>query len=159
MASSEQSYGKFRFDVPDNSITPEMRGYYAPPGAKEVKYERLPLHDFRISSDIVKGAKGLDVQGFTYVKHRSVLQNSDQWFDAAKVEQTYIAEVEELVKEVTGAKRTVANNVAFRRKLADQQEDPKWYSKRGDDLDKIMATMPTDRNFGERHLKNHCTVA
>ena len=82
----------------------------------------------------------------------------NQWFDAAKVEQTYIAEVEELVKQVTGAKRAVANNTCFRRKLADQQEDPKWYLKRGEPLDKIMATLPTDRNFGKHYLKKilHC---
>lgn len=149
MAETKQHYATIRFDVPDPSSTADERALFCPPGAKETVYEKIELHDFHNSPDVVKGAKGLDAQGFTYIKHRSVLQNSDQWLEGQNIEETYLAECEALICELTGAKKAVANNAFFRRRLKDDMSDPKLVILRDSDLDKAIASLPKDVNYGE----------
>jgi hypothetical protein len=118
-----------RFSVPDQSVTAEERSLFAFPANKSVVEETLSLHNFYSAPDardatdtagLVKGRNGLDVQGFTYVKHRSALSDSGTWFEGKEVERLYIPEVEKLICEVTGAKTAVVANVAIRRRLADE---------------------------------------
>lgn len=142
-----QHFAKFRFGVPDFSVPPEDRSLFSFPATTKVVHERIELHDFRTSTEVTKGPEGLDVQGFTYINHRSVLHNSDQWFDS--VRDAYIPEVEDLICKVTGAKRAIVNNVAFRRKLAADQEDPTFYYKRGHPLDQALSEIPKDVALGE----------
>ena len=127
------TYGIFKFIDPDLSVNADGRGFFALPASKDVKLETLQLLDYRTDPNIVKGAAGLDVQGFTMVNHRSAL-TGDEWFTESDVEDIYFPEVEELVKKLTGAKTFLVNNAAFRRKQAKQQEDPKHYVKRGEDI-------------------------
>ena len=126
------TYGIFKFIDPDLSVSADGRGFFALPASKEVKLETLRLLDYRTDPNIVKGAAGLDVQGFTVVNHQSAL-TGDQWFTESDVENIYFSEVEELVRKLTGAKTFLVNNAAFRRKQTKQQEDPKHYTKRGEE--------------------------
>lgn len=149
MAEAAPHYGTLRFDIPDQSSTSEERGLFAPPGAKEVVYEKLPLHNFHTSPDVVKGGAGLDVQGFTWIQHRSVLQNSDQWLEGQNIEATYLAECEDLICRATGAKRAIANNAFFRRRPQDDMSDPKHVHLRDTPLDKAIGQLPRDANYGK----------
>lgn len=150
---SHQHYATFRFDVPDHSLSAHDRALFAPPGAKEVVKERLELHDFWTSPDVVKGAEGLDVQGFTYIKHQSALESADRWLTGTDIEEVYIRECEDLICKVTGAKRAVANNVFFRRQKKDLMSDPKFVALRDSDLDKAVAQLPRDANYGKGRLR------
>ena len=143
------AYATLRFVVPDNSVTADERSLFAFPANKEVVEEHLELHDFRTATDVVKGAEGLDVQGFTYINHRSALSDSDEWFTGKNVEETYIPETEDLICKLTGAKRAVVNNVAFRHKLTDQQADPNFVLRRGCEFDLALAALPKDVAMGE----------
>jgi GA4 desaturase len=145
-----QHFAKLRFGIPDLSVSPEDRALYGFPANKEVIQERVKLHDFRTSSEVTKGPEGLDVQGFTYINHRSALNNSDQRFTEEDVRKTFIPEVEDLICKVTGAKRAVANNIAFRRKLATEQEDPKFYYKKDHPLDQALSKFPRDIAIGRK---------
>lgn len=70
------------------------------------------------------------------------------WSTPEDVERTYIPAISALVKSVTGCKTVLVNNVAFRRKPVNMQADPKFYHKRGGDLDTMARSMPTDKPFG-----------
>jgi len=142
-------YGIFRFSVPDLSLTADERGLFSFPANTEVKEERLQFHDARMDTNIVQGPKGLDVQGFTYIEHRSALSDSDQWTTGQDVEERYIPEVEELICRITGAKRAVVNNVAFRQKLADMQVDHKLVLRRGNKIDLALEKVPKNVTMGE----------
>lgn len=93
-------YGIFKYGIPTSQPATE-RSLYTFPEFPSIKYEKQLLHDYRESTDIVKGPAGLDVQGFTFVEHESALSGED-WFDREKLEGVYIPEVVELVKKMTG---------------------------------------------------------
>ena len=116
--AEDQTRAILTFHEPDESIKPEDRGLFAFAGQKRVVKQQVNLQDARNDINIVKGPRGLDAQGFAYIKHRSALHNSDQWFSGQNVEDIYLPEVKRLICEITGAKRAVVNNVAFRRRLA-----------------------------------------
>lgn len=76
----------------------------------------------------MQGPEGLDVQGFTYVQHKSAL-TLEQWMSGTNVEETYIPEVEELVKKVTGGKTVVVNHLGIRKRTAANNTNPTFYRK------------------------------
>lgn len=141
--------GIFRFSVPDLSLSAEERSLFAFPANKEVKEERLRLYDARTDGNLVRGPEGLDVHGFTYINHRSALSDCDQWFTGQNIEEIYLPEVEELVCRITGAKRAVVNNVAFRRKLTEMQDDHGHVLMRGCVLDQEIGKLPRDVPLGK----------
>ena len=138
-----------RFGIPDLTVQATDRAPLTiPPYSKEVE-ERLILHDIRTDPDIIQGPEGLDVQGFTYIKHRSKLQDSDQWFAGQNVEDVYFPEICDLVCEVTGAKRAIVNYSAFRRRLAEGQAKPGFYYPRGGAYEtELKKSTPADKPFG-----------
>lgn len=140
------SYGTFRFVEEDLSIPASERSFFATPAKKEVKDIRLPLYDYRSDYNITKGPAGLDAHGFTVVNHKSALTGED--FLGPQVEDIYLKECEELVKQLTGAKATVVNNVALRRKLATEQMDKGFYYKRGHPMDVVLGQSPRDKPLG-----------
>lgn len=148
----QQHYATFRYDIPDNSLSPDERALFAPPAAKKVVKERLELLNFWTSPEVVKGADGLDVQGFTYVEHQSALESADRWLTGTDIEEVYIRECEDLICKVTGAKRAVANNVFFRRQTKNPLADPTFVALRGSDLDKAVAQLPRHANYGRPPL-------
>lgn len=137
-----------RFSIPDFSVPAEERSLFAFAAPKGVVDLKIPLRDARTDTDMVKGPAGLDAQGFAYVKHRSALSNSDRWFVGQDFEDIYMPEICDLVCEVTGAKKAIINNCAFRRKLADEQADPTFYLKRGNVLDQELAKFPRNVALG-----------
>jgi hypothetical protein len=145
---TREIHGLLRFGVPDQSVGPEGRGLFAFPANKEIIEERLQLHDARTSPDIVRGAGGLDVQGFAYVNHTSKLAEKGDWFEGNNVEDIYFPEVIDLLCNATGAKHAAIVDCAFRRRLADKQVDPTFYIKKGDALDHEIAKLPKNTALG-----------
>jgi hypothetical protein len=76
---------------------------------------RLPVHDLREGDH----AFGLDGEGFTLVKHRSVVTDFQ---DEAQIRYTYYAEAERLLKDVTGADRVFIFDHTLRRRVPGQQD-------------------------------------
>lgn len=151
MTSSKQdtrARGILHFREPDPSITKDDRALFSNAAAKRAVNESIPLNDIRTDARITLGPAGLDKQGFAYLKHQSALA-SEEWFTGRNVEDVYIPEVCDLVCEMTGAKRAIVNNVAFRRRLADNQADPMFYHKRDGPLDKEVGKMARDKMLGK----------
>ena len=138
-----------RYIVPDLSVPAKDRSFFAFPANKEVVDTGVQLRDFRTDPDIVRGPAGLDVQGFTYIAHESALAKSDGWYEGQNVEEIYLPEVEALICKVTGAKRAVVNNVAFRRREAEKQVDHSFFYKRDCDLDRDIGKLPKDQVMGK----------
>ena len=147
MASADV-IGYLTYTDPDLSIRPEERAFFAFPPAKELKVEPVQLHDYR-KSQITKGPAGLDAHGFTVVNHKSALSD-DRWFSEADVEDIYLPEVEQIIKEVTGASKAVIVNASFRRKAAvERDEDPGYYKKAGDELTFDIKRLTSDKPLGK----------
>lgn len=126
--------GTVRYNLPDLSVRPEDRGLFSGPAHKSGEDIDVDLYDPVTSEEIIQGPEGLDVQGFTYVKHKSAL-DEDAWLTGDNVEQVYVPEVEELVRQVTGAKKVVVNHLGIRKRLAEKNSDPTFYRKAGDQHD------------------------
>ena len=141
-----------RFSVPDFSVSASDRSFFAFAAPKKAVDQSIPLNDARISRKIVPGPAGLDVQGFAFINHKSALHASKEWFSGQNVEDVYLPEVCQLICDVTGAKRAIVNNVAFRRRLADEQNDPTFYLKKGCELDKEFSLLPRDRTMGKSEV-------
>ena len=146
IATEQEHYGLLRFANPDLSIPASERGLFSPPANKEVVEAKLPLHDLRTSPSIIQGPAGLDVQGFAYIQHQSALSD-ETWFSGTNIEDIYLPEVCSLICNITGAKRAIINQCAFRRKHVELQTDPSFYLKRDAPLDQELAKLPTDVPF------------
>ncbi|KAK4508374.1 hypothetical protein PRZ48_002112 [Zasmidium cellare] len=143
MADERHYFADLRFDVPEkDGPTYKERAHLAPPAAKDSVEERLELHDMRTSPEIVKGGAGLDVQGFTYLQHRSVVQ--DELLAGRNVEDVYIPELQDLLCQITGAKKALVDSVLFRRKNVGVYVPPKDVVLRGTPLGDALASMPKD---------------
>lgn len=144
-----------RFTVPDLTVTKDDRGLFSLAAPKDVIDERIILNDARQDPRIVKGAGGLDVQGFAYLQHHSALSGSDQYFSGQNIEDIYLPEVCDLVCKATGAKSAIVNNCAFRYKLVDEKRDPKFYFKRGNPIDVEISKMPRNVTMGKSRSNEH----
>ena len=129
--------GTVRYNLPDTSVRPEDRGLFSGPAHKSGEDVDVDLYDPVASSDIIQGPEGLDIQGFTYVKHKSSL-GVDDWLEGNNVEEKYVPEVEALVRQVTGAKTVVVNHLGIRKRLTANNNDPKFYRKAGDKHDEAV---------------------
>ncbi|KAJ9607576.1 hypothetical protein H2200_007654 [Cladophialophora chaetospira] len=135
--------GAFRYGEPDSAIPADKRSLFSQPHLVNLQEETLPLRDYRSDTKLVRGVEGLHKHGFTLVEHHL---DPHAWDDEAAVRGAYIPSVEQLVKNVTGCKTAIVNNVAFRRKHATQYDaDKNFYHPRDGDLDKMLATLPCDR--------------
>jgi len=123
-----------RYNVPDLSVRPEDRGLFSGPAHKSGEDVEVDLYDPVTTPEIVQGPEGLDIQGFTYVKHKSAL-GENEWLMGNNVEDIYVPEVQELVRQVTGAKHVVVNHLGIRKRLAANNADPTFYRKKGDKHD------------------------
>lgn len=141
--------GTVRYNVPDTDVRPEDRGLFSGPAHSYGEDVEVDLYDPETSSDIVQGPEGLDVQGFTYVKHKSAL-DEDAWMVGQNVEDIYVQEVMDLVKKATGAKHVVVNHLGIRKRLSNNNNDPKFYRKAGDKHDETVKDLTRqDRPWGE----------
>lgn len=129
--------GTVRYNLPDTSVRPEDRGLFSGPAHKSGEDVEVDLFDPVSTPEIVQGPEGLDVQGFTYVKHKSAL-DEDEWLMGNNVEEKYVPEVEELVRQVTGAKTVLVNHLGIRKRLSANNNDPKFYRKAGDQHDEAV---------------------
>lgn len=136
--------GTVRYNLPDLSVRPEDRGLFSGPAHKFGEDVDVDLFNPELSDEIIQGPEGLDVQGFTYVKHKSVL-GTDDWLKGNNVEEKYVPEVEELVKQVTGAKKVIVNHLGIRKRLSASNNDPTFYRKAGDQHDETVKKL-TEKN-------------
>lgn len=141
----QQDMALIRYCVPDRSVPPSQRNFYAFPAHQSTTTLSVPLHDARTYPHLIKGKEGLDVHGFAYIKHKTSITN---WFEGTDVEDAYLRETELLVCQVTGAKRAVASSCAFRRKLESSAEELAKKAKQGGSLALSMAKMPKNRCNG-----------
>lgn len=139
----EDEYGIVRFTVPDTSVSSEDRAIFTLPGNKSLKDERVKLHDFRASQDVLSGPAGLDNQGFTYIKHKSKL-GYDDWLTGTNIEDVYVQELKDLILKATGAREAVVYCVAFRRRPATEQGIEK-VEMRGGEMDSFVGCLPRDK--------------
>jgi hypothetical protein len=136
--------GTVRYNIPDLSIKAEDRGLFSGPTHKYGEDVEVDLYDPSTAPDILQGLEGLDAQGFAYVKAPSSL-DTDDWLEGTNVEETYVSEVEDLVRLVTGAKKVIVNHLNIRKRLAANNADPTFYRKKGDKHDEAVKKM-TDQN-------------
>lgn len=134
--------GTVRYNLPDLTVRPEDRGLFSGPAHKSGEDVDVNLYDPVQAPEIIQGPEGLDVQGFTYVKHQSTLDEND-WLVGTNVEVKYVPEVVELVQKVTGAKRVVVNHLGIRKRLSANNNDPKFYRKAGDKHDEAVKKLTT----------------
>lgn len=96
---------------------PSTRAYMAPPKPKATSQITFPLVDFR--GDVFNASSGGDYSrdeafmrshGFTAVNHTSCIKDMEGFPDADTMRDVYYAEVEDLVKEVTGCKSVFITN-------------------------------------------------
>lgn len=139
VSSSTAVRGTVRYNLPHLSVRAEDRGLFSGPAHKYGEDVEVDLYDPVASPEIVQGPEDLDVQGFTYVKHRSALGTED-WLAGNNVEEKYVPEVVELVKQVTGAKKVVVNHLGIRKRLATNNNDPTFYRKSGDKHDEVRGS-------------------
>jgi hypothetical protein len=78
---------------------------------------RVAIHDARP----VAGVLSLDANGFALVNHRSAVQN---FFDDEEVRRVYYPEVEQLLKQATGAQRMHIFDHTVRRRVPDAEAQP-----------------------------------
>lgn len=125
MADNHPTYGVFTFVEPDLSIPAKDRPMFAAPETKTSVEEKLVLNDFRTATDVVRGAEGLDVQGFAFINHKSSLPTERllNGTNIEDVEDTYAQEALNLMIALTGAKRGIVHNVVFRRRLSPGEPD------------------------------------
>lgn len=136
--------GTVRYNLPDLSVKPEDRGLFSGPAHKHGEDVEVDLYDPAASPEIIQGPEGLDIQGFTYVQHKSAL-DADEWLMGNNVEEKYVPEVQELVKQVTGARSVVVNHLGIRKRLAANNSDPTFYRKKGDKHDEAVKQL-TERD-------------
>ena len=129
--------GTVRYNLPDLSVRPEDRGLFSGPAHKSGEDVDVDLYDPATAPEIVQGPEGLDIQGFTYIKHKSVL-DAEEWLVGNSVEEKYVPEVEELVRQVTGAKTVIVNHLGIRKRLSAKNNDPTFYRKAGDSHDETV---------------------
>lgn len=132
----------FRYQEPDLSVSADMRALFAQPKPIKLHEEKMVLHDYRTDSKLERGFAGLDKHGFTLVEHHT---DPAAWDDEEAVRKTYIPELEQLVKNLTGCKTAIVNNVAFRRQLPKYYELSKdFFHPRGGKFDQIISSLPSD---------------
>jgi GA4 desaturase len=136
--------GTVRYNLPDLSVRPEDRGLFSGPAHKFGEDVDVDLYNPELAEEIIQGPEGLDVQGFTYVKHKSVL-GTDDWLEGNNVEEKYVPEVEELVKQVTGATKVIVNHLGIRKRLSASNNDPTFYRRAGDQHDEAVKRL-TEKN-------------
>jgi hypothetical protein len=78
---------------------------------------RVAIHDARPVADAVS----LDANGFALVKHRSAVRD---FFDDEEVRRVYYPEVEQLLKQATGADRVHIFDHTVRRRAPDTEAQP-----------------------------------
>jgi len=78
---------------------------------------RVAIHDARPVADVVS----LDANGFALVKHRSAVQD---FFDDEEVRRVYYPEVEQVLKQATGADRVHIFDHTVRRRVPDAESQP-----------------------------------
>ena len=107
--STDQGTGRIQYIEPDTSIDPFDCDYLAIPRPLTLIHEDLPLHNLRPEIFSNPSPYGLDKTGFTAVKHNSVFHSApyskESFLNEKLVEEVYIPETEDLVKQVTGAKK------------------------------------------------------
>lgn len=146
---SELVFGTLRFSEPDLSVSAAERALYTFPATKRFTDEAVQLHDFNAADELTKGAEGIDVQGFSYIKHRSIITEEDEWFTGQNVEEKYIPETEELVLKITGARKAVVSQIGFRRRLVEPAWDPNYAPKKGSAVDERFSKVPRNAVLGE----------
>ena len=78
---------------------------------------RVAIHDARPVADVLS----LDAYGFALVEHRSAVQD---FFDDEEVRRVYYPEVEQLLKQATGADRVHIFDHTVRRRVPDADSQP-----------------------------------
>ncbi|KAF2172720.1 hypothetical protein M409DRAFT_16682 [Zasmidium cellare ATCC 36951] len=136
------AHGVIRYSEPDDSIPASERSFYSFPASRLVEDHTHELHDLRQSP--IKPGAGLDVQGFTWLTHKSALAG-DEWFQGRNIEDVYAPEMIKLICEVTGAKRAVVDGFGIRTRSATlQEEKPYDVNLKGDGLDLVVSQLPRD---------------
>lgn len=147
--------GTVRYNVPDLSIRPEDRGLFSGAAHKFGEDVDVNLYDPSNAPELVSGPEGLDIQGFTYVKHKSSL-DTDDWLVGTNVEEKYVPEVEELVRQVTGAKKVVVNHLGIRKRLSANNNNHTFYRKKGDKHDEAVKKLTQQNSpWGESTFPSH----
>lgn len=153
--ASKAVRGTVRYNVPDLSVRPEDRGLFSGPAHSSGEDVDVDLYDPEVAPEIIQGPEGLDIQGFTYVKHKSSL-GPDDWLEGSNVEEKYVPEVEELVRQVTGAKKVIVNHLGIRKRLANNNNDPTFYRKAGDQHDEAVKKLTSqDKPWGKFKRRRH----
>lgn len=112
----------FTYNEPDFSTQSKDNSRSGYPPNKSSRHETLPLRDMRIDPSITHGRIALDTHGFTYVTQKSALLSEECGSETA-VRIKYIPEVEQIIRETTGAKKAIVVNVTFRNKKPISTDD------------------------------------
>lgn len=136
------------FGIPDNSIPPGKRGFFSFTSRTDFETRHVRLHNYRTSQDIVPGPEGLDVQGFVSVRHRFSL-DSDELMKGENVENVYLSEVAEFVREFTGASKAAATGAVIRGQILDAKYDLNERLQIGQEGDKKFNEASREKPLGK----------
>lgn len=124
----------FKFTEPDTSADPRDSAYFSIPTPKTVRFQSLPIHDYRTTTALSKGPQGLMRHGFTVVNQTPALSGKS-WFSESNIRNVYFPEVSSLVTNLTGASKVCFLNAVFRRNPNDDPPDGKHRHKAGEQDD------------------------
>lgn len=149
MTVASPATATLRFGYPDLSVPDEARSMFTLPAPRDIVNVDINLIDFGQSPDVVHGGKGLDVQGFSYIKHHSSICDGNRVISDRNTEDVYFPEIRDLVCRTTGASKAIVVNCAVRQALAVRQEDHSFVPRKGGELDQSVANLPRDIPPGE----------
>jgi hypothetical protein len=108
---------------PDNSLNPLENAFFTVPKPKSITHETVSLRDIRREIFSESPKISLATHAFTAVKHKTALlsppYDADIFTDPDLVEKIYIPEVEEIIKNLTGALKIIVIRSAIRSKKPD----------------------------------------
>ena len=135
------TYGKLRYVSPDYAPKPSTQ-IFGLPDTSEFGDERImPLHDIRPLPTVdqlhtaKEGTAQLSTHAFTAVKHASILHSAPyteaSWHDPELLQKVYIPEVEEMLRQITGAKTVISETLLLRSSIKNEQGTPSTNTGKG----------------------------
>lgn len=117
---------------------------FTPPPMSSLTTVKCPILDFDTSDETVKGPAGLDVQGFTFIKHKSkVSAATESDLPDEVLENVYYPELEALMREITGASIVKVIFTVFRYECADFEASMSNYLARDSERGRLLEKSPS----------------
>ena len=122
-----ERYGILRYVAAGHEPEASPHNFHLPAIAEFGDIRKVPLHDMRPVPTVTElpiakeGTAQLKTHGFTAVRHPTTLHSAPHtiasWRDPELLKKFYVPETEEMVRQITGAKRVVTEGLLLRSAL------------------------------------------